>query len=544
MSGLALVFGEKSTGMTRKKRCHARNRSVIILSPNKNHDLPMSPILPIQEPLRPALPTVLGCKDYHQEQQLLERVDRILVGSGIEGLFLRLSVEQFEARATQARERGEDAQVGAKALERYLRQSRQALRCTVLKHLTGESYRGLSAGLARAPLYRWFCGCADFEVVRVPGKSTLQDYAQWLPMESMEKILAALIVALADEERAREIGLENELDLSVAWVDTTCLKADIHFPADWVLMRDGVRTVIKSIRVIRRHGLRKRMPEPTEFLREINALSMGMGAAARRKPGAKKERKKWLRAIKRVSKVVEKHGRSYRQALDERWAETDLTRKEAEVILRRLDRVLDQLPEARRQAHERIIGERAVPNGQKILSLYERDIHVVVRGKAGAEVEFGNSLFLAESADGLIVDHQLRREASPGDAKWLAERLPLLAQQCGGQLCGVVGDRGFDSKANVALLESRELFNGLCPKDPARMRHRMKEEAFAGALRRRAQTEGRVGILKNVFLGGKPLSKGFANRQLEVAWAVFSHNLWVVARRLWREEWGESAIAA
>ena len=26
--------------------------------------------------------------------------------------------------------------------------------------------------------------------------------------------------------------------MSMAWVDSTCLKADIYFPADWVLLRD------------------------------------------------------------------------------------------------------------------------------------------------------------------------------------------------------------------------------------------------------------------------------------------------------------------
>jgi hypothetical protein len=45
-----------------------------------------------------------------------------------------------------------------------------------------------------------------------------------------------------------------------------------------------------------------------------------------------------------------------------------------------------------------------------------------------------------------------------------------------------------------------------------------KDEVFAAALRRRAQTEGRVGILKNVFLDGTPRAKGFKNRQLQVAW--------------------------
>jgi len=39
----------------------------------------------------------------------------------------------------------------------------------------------------------------------------------------MKKVLAQLREAMADESRAREIGLEGELDMAVAWVDTTCL---------------------------------------------------------------------------------------------------------------------------------------------------------------------------------------------------------------------------------------------------------------------------------------------------------------------------------
>jgi hypothetical protein len=41
-----------------------------------------------------------------------------------------------------------------------------------------------------------------------------------------------------------------------------------------------------------------------------------------------------------------------------------------------------------------------VPNEDKILSLYEADVHVIVRNKAGVEVEFGNTLFLAENPQG------------------------------------------------------------------------------------------------------------------------------------------------
>lgn len=495
----------------------------------------MSKIISIQEYLRPALPPVLNCKDYEEEKRLLERVDQILRVSGVEAMFVERSVECFEARAKETE--GREASGRGNALERYIRHSRRALRCTVLRHLRVCSFRELSKALALTPLYRWFCGCEDFEAIKVPGKSTLRDYAHWLPAGEMEKVLGTLWRAVTDRERAREIGLESELDVAVAWVDTTCLKACIHFPTDWVLMRDAVRTLCQSILVIRRHGLKRRIAEPESFLREVNALCMGMSAATRRKAGGKKERKCTLRAIKKVSKAVEEHAKRYREALDTHWTETDLTRKEAEVILQRMDRVLDQLPEARRQAHERIIGERKIENTDKILSLYDPDVHVIVRGKAGANVEFGNSLFLAENAEGFIIDHELKREASPGDSKWLQERYETIREKCAGALAGVVGDRGFESRANVRMLENDDVFNGLCSRNPHELSRRMADdEVFVAATTRRSQTEARVGILKNVFLGGTPLAKGFKNRQLQVAWAVLAHNLWVVARRPWADD--------
>ena len=297
----------------------------------------MNRILPIQETLRPAIPEVLGCKDYEDEKRLLERVDAILRSSRLERLFLELSLEQWEADAAKMEAAGQQVQNGAKAMERHLRHSVQALRCTILMNLVGDDYREMSTALARTPLYRWFCGLEDFVPIRVPGKSTLWDYAHWLPMEKMERVLSALSAAVADEDRAREIGLESELEMSIAWVDTTCLKACIHFPIDWILLRDAVRTLVKNILTIRRHGLKRRIPDPEVFLRQINGLSMAMSAAGRRKPGGSKERKQVLRDMKKLSKLVEKHGRRYREALDEHWKESDLTRKEAEVILRGMD---------------------------------------------------------------------------------------------------------------------------------------------------------------------------------------------------------------
>ena len=499
----------------------------------------------LQPLLRPALPVVLGCKDYAQEEEMLLRMDRVLKTSGAEKLFVEISLEEYEANMQKMAEAGEQVEISESTLQRYCQHSEQALRCTVLKNLMGKSYRGMSKVLAQCALFRWFCRIEEFGVIQVPGKSRLQDYAHWLPQEKMERVLRVLSLAVADEEKAREIGLEAELDMEATWVDTTCLKANIHFPVDWVLIGDVVRTLVKAILTIRRHGLRRRIAEPTVFLRKINTLSIEMSAAARRKAGGKKERKRIVRAMKKLCKGVERHAKRYRQILDEDWRQTDLSRKEAEVILRRMDNVLRQLPQVMKQAHERIIGERKVANADKILSLYESDLHVIVRGKAGADIEFGNSLFIAETANGFILDHQLRREASPGDSKWLMERYSHIQEKSGGRLCAVVGDRNFESQATRNMLEKEEAFNGLCPKDPKEMKQRFEnDEAFRGFQRRRSQTESRISILKNVFLEGIPRAKGFENRCLQVTWAVLAHNLWVVARCPWAVQESEKLLAA
>jgi hypothetical protein len=73
--------------------------------------------------------------------------------------------------------------------------------------------------------------------------------------------------------------------------------------------------------------------------------------------------------LKKLVGVVEGHARRHRDVLDKNWKKTRWTRRQAEVVLRRIDGVLELLPRARRQAHERIIGERKVENAEKILSL-------------------------------------------------------------------------------------------------------------------------------------------------------------------------------
>jgi hypothetical protein len=46
---------------------------------------------------------------------------------------------------------------------------------------------------------------------------------------------------------------------------------------DWVLLRDAARTLVKATVLVRKHGLKHRMPqEPLDFLSDMNILCMKM----------------------------------------------------------------------------------------------------------------------------------------------------------------------------------------------------------------------------------------------------------------------------
>ena len=482
-----------------------------------------SNILPFQPELRPVLPTIEGNVDYLEFRSQLERMNEILVMSGVEARFVAHSLKQWLGR------KGRSVQSMNHAHRlRFQIHSMRALRCNLARTLLGEDFRGMSARMADSPLLQWFCGLGRMERVRVPAKSTLQRYAEWVDADGMREIIERLLQkAVEGDPRLR---MKAPLDAGTCFLDTTCVKANIHFPVDWVLLRDATRTLMKACQLIREHGLRHRMEEPSEFMRRMNRLSIQM-SGARRKADSKKERKRALRLMKKQVKVVASHAGRYRQLLDTQWAKTDWTRREAEVVLRRIDGVLELLPQAQKQAHERIIGERVVANADKILSLYEREIRVIVRGKAGAEVEFGNTLILGESAQGVIVDWQLIRQQAPADCMLVKESVRRVKRALGkNRLEAVGGDRGFDSSGNRWFLEQEGLFNAICPRDPRRVAERMEDERFMEMQRRRAQTEGRIGIFKNGFLGRPMRAKGFGHREIQVAWGVLTHNLWVIAR--------------
>jgi len=474
-------------------------------------------VIPFQPELRPALPTVFGAKDYREFRSILESADRILTTTGLES---RLVSEKIAAIGEA---------LSGRRKQRHYKTLQAALRYGILLAITGLSHRKLSCTVPDSALFQWFTHAASVDGVRPASKSTVERFEKMFSTEEITRLIHDINRAVADTAGARQLLYrETALHMDEIFADTTCVKANIHFPIDWVLLRDSARTLIKSILVIRKQGLKHRIGTPEKFLNQMNKLCMEMTHSRKKKDGAK-ARKRVFRRMKKLAKIIEGHARNYYSLLETHWEQTDWTELETQVVLDRISRILHQLPQAIHQAHERIIGERRVDNAEKILSLYEPDLHVIVRGKAGAEVEFGNGLYLAEQSEGLIVDWSFMQEQPPSDGKLALGSVRRLTAEYGTP-ASYTGDRGFDSSVNRVELESIGIFNAICPRSVSLLKEKLEDPDFCLLQKRRGSTEARIAIFKNAYLG-KPLrSKGFKNRHLRIEWCILAHNLWKLAR--------------
>ena len=472
--------------------------------------------IPFQGELSYELPEISNHKDYSNYRSLIERIDGIIKISGLDLSFARAQLDKVNIKLSGKQSKN----IVALAVKAY--------RCTLCKIFLKKSYRELSIMLADSTLLQRFCTIARIDgQIQIPTKSTLQRYAEMFD-EAFLRTQVDLLNSQATEKE-NPLELQDPFTTDDVYIDATCMKANIHFPVDWVLMKDCMMTILKAIIVIRKHGLKHRIKKPEAFMSEINAICMSMTSIGR-KPGSRKERKTMFRKLKKVSQIIKQHGINYAQRLrEDRESKTDLSEAEAACILRRLDKMINLLPKAIKQANSRIISNKVIKNEDKILSAYHDNVNVIKRGKAGGQFEYGNPLFIAEQKDGVILDWRLY-ETDVKEPQSTKESIKRLTEDLNYEIKSLTGERGCQSEANDKLLQKKAITSGLCPRDPAQFIEKMEDPSFRKHQKRRAQTEARIGIFKNSILDGSLYERNIENKQMKVAWAVLAHNLWCIAR--------------
>ena len=195
-------------------------------------------IIPFELSLPLILPTIEGNVDYRELRNQLLRIDELLIQTGLESQWLEADLKQWL---------GQRPKVSAKAQQNRQCHSQRALRCNLARILLQEDFRGFAARLADSPLLQSFCQIGEVDRVKVPSKSTLQRYAVWTDETTVRELIEQLLCLGA--QAPQKLSLTKPVDLEIAFVDTTCLAANIHYPVDWVLLRDATRTYCHQTRL-------------------------------------------------------------------------------------------------------------------------------------------------------------------------------------------------------------------------------------------------------------------------------------------------------
>jgi len=252
--------------------------------------------------------------------------------------------------------------------------SRMAFGGLILKERLGVTDRELVEQITENPYLQYFLGLLSYQDEPPFHDSMLTHLRKRFSQKSLEKINEAIALKAKALEEAEETPKSDDKPppKGKLIVDATCTPADIKYPTDLNLLGEA-REKTESI-IDRMHSFRtKPTKKPRTYRQKARKAYLLVSKA--RQPGKKKMRKgigKQLGYVKRNLQSISTLAQEglltqltpvqYRQVL----IINELYRQEAEMHINKVHRISD-----------------------RIVSLSQPHVRPIVRGKAGAKVEFG-----------------------------------------------------------------------------------------------------------------------------------------------------------
>ena len=377
------------------------------------------------------------------------------------------------------------------------------LRAGIIKQIQQCSYEHLAFCIMDSETMRAFCRTSGRNVSR----STLQAGISRIKADTWEKINRE-ILKVAKKEK-----VENG---RVVRTDSTPVETDIHAPFESDLLGDAVRVMVRWLRDAGKNNPKIRFHDRTRAVK-------------------KRVRELWFGGRKINKKGV------YRQLLNHtretlNWMKTALkvtSMKEGkELIMReKAQRLIHLVEQAIDQAERRVLNGEAVPEDEKLFSLFETHTDMIVKGKR--DVVFGHKVNLTAGKSGMILDLTVET-GNPADSERAVPMIERQVEIWGKPPRQAVFDGGYASKDN--LREIKEM--GV--KDVAFTKKRgIKTEEMASSkwvYRKlqnfRAGVESVISCMKRAFGWSRCNWKGLQKFKAYTWSATVAYNLAQLARRM------------
>ncbi len=393
------------------------------------------------------------------------------------------------------------------------------LRCCVMKHLKGWSFRDLERELRSNLVYRRF---TRFDAEVTPDFTTFS------------RTFALLSPEITEQIHQRVVGLAHEQGVAQGRklrTDTTVVESNVHYPTDSTLLGDGIRVLSRSLVRIAAE-CKDGALEVVHHGRAVQHRLLEISRAAKSLTEANQQRmrdsyQKLVQltrgVVRQASEVVQRWGKGRLKVVGK------LLRVEAQIG--QLRHFVPLLEKVITQTKERVWGGNCHVQG-KVLSLFEAHTEVIRKGKAHKPNEFGRLVRIDEVENGVVSGYQVL-EGNPDDhTAWM----PALQhhQACFGRAPEMAtGDRGFFSAKNERAAQELGVKKVALPaRGPLSVKRvkQQKQRWFRRALRWRAGCEATISTLKHPFSMLRATYKRDPGFQRYVGWCVITKNLFSIAR--------------
>lgn len=174
-----------------------------------------------------------------------------------------------------------------------------------------------------------------------------------------------------------------------------------------------------------------------------------------------------------------------------------------------------------------ILGE-AVPNDQKLFSIYELHTDIIVKGSR--EVKFGHKVNLATGKSNLILDC-VTVKGNPKDTDLYQPTLDRILSNYKSVPRDMVTDGGYASKANLEYAQEMGIANVLFNKIVGSLKNAVSSLHMETRLTKwRSGMEAVISNLKRGFGLRRCEWKGWEHFQAKVLWSSIAYNLRVLTK--------------
>ena len=374
----------------------------------------------------------------------------------------------------------------------------QIVRAAIYKEMKGLDYRELEYAQSDSRICETFIKLDQ----RKPYSFQLfQKYISRISVTSLTKLLYSI------NRIAINAGYE---DVAQIRQDSTVVESNIHYPTNNSLVWDCIRESDRLMRHLKEEMDDLSYIDYTKSAKSTFFKINNTKLADKRADLFRKQLATFTKTINQTSNAIKKKSVSIA----------------AFIIQHELDRLLLLMEQVYQMTYRREINNEAVPNNEKIFSIYELHTDIIVKGSR--EVQFGHKINLTSGKSNLILDCEVLR-GNPSDRTLYQPTLSRVIEGYRTVPRDTVTDGGYASLENLWYAKRRGIANVVFNKVTGSLRSMASSLNMETRLKKwRSGIEANISNLKRGFNLSRCTWKGWEHFQSKVLWSVLGYNFRVL----------------